>query len=595
MAKEYLPAGRQWTQRNDGTGTIKCAYNVDLYTNRGSARVSKPLLRVFDTNTAIDKFDDGIISTNNGEKIDRVAQSFVKYSGDYYALANVPYYTDAIASGAEYFDVDNWQSDESAIAPDGTGAGVVWDDKLIVEDNSSGFGRLDAYDGSDWTAWFGTGATPHSESIGNILFMQPSQDGNLYILDENNYVHKLEPDDTRQMADDGDAGTLDFSSEPYEFTCVGDNSTRLFIGFENTSTSRGGIIEWDRSPTSRTANRIHQLGAIPRVICVWNDMVITILSNGKIKYFNGSNFVDYDGFRLPKIEGKYDDDFIHPNGWAIIDDMPHFLIKGSKSISGSSSFDKDTQTDLDFPSAVYCLDPQVGLYPRFALTNNLDAQTEFSSPAVNNVGALYALEENESKFFASYEVYTTNSTANAVTLIAYHDEAVSNAGKGFILFESVGRMQNTKNIELIHRLLPTNGQIRAFYQEYDTDEQIIDGAWASTTQFNTTDAIDVDDKWLAWVKVGNGAGQFLRVEASNTDNPTNVILFKDANTYASASDFGVLHFVKFRHFGTIDGNTLDYHTLTLPSEARSRKVKLLLELSQGAGEVTEIDYGIIDT
>lgn len=589
MPKRFLPENRKWTQPNDGSGTIRCAFNMDFDAHRGKVRVSTPLRQIFDTTHSF---------SGAGETFDGYANSLFRYKDNYWAMSDTVFIHD-VSGVVSLYDKDDWTSDNESGSPhygNTVGGAVSWNDKVIVIDNTASNGILKRWNNTSWGTYWGSGGTI-SKTSGRIQFVQPSQNGNLYVLDEDNYVHKVEPDDTADFADatsPANQGTLDFSDRPFEFTCTGDNSTRLFIGYRDKDTNRGGIIEWDRSAQSVTANKIHKLGAIPRVICIWDDLAIAILSNGKVKYFNGVKFVDFPKMRLPKISGKYDDDFVHPNGWAIIDDMPHFLIKGNKSIPDGSSYEKSTQTDLEFPSAVYCLDPEVGLYPRYALTNNTGTETEYSLPAVADVGALLALEEDESKFLASYDIYT-NTSGSTRAVLAYNDETVSTDGYGFILFEDIERAKETKNIELIHRLIESGNSISAYYQEYDVNDQFIDGVWFSGTQFNTTDSFTVDDKWLAWVKTGKGAGQFLRISDSDTSNTTKTLTLKDTNAFVSKNDQATLQLVKFRWFGDITGTTLDYHTLSLPSEARSRKVRILLTCKQTAGTKNELDYGIIDT
>src|SRR5690606_6790176 len=87
-------------------------------------------------------------------------------------------------------------------------------------------------------------------------------------------------------------------------------------------------------------NRIHKMGAqAVWCIAIWNDTPIAVLSNGKVKYFNGASFVDFPGAQFPIGDGQLTEEFIHPNGWAIIDDLPHFLAKGSRLTDGDTYAD----------------------------------------------------------------------------------------------------------------------------------------------------------------------------------------------------------------------------------------------------------------
>lgn len=588
-----LPRERKFIQSNDGGGTISASYAIDLHENNGKVRVSKPTAVIFDSSTDIDEKDGASVSPDIGNKIDKSASSILRYSGRFCAFAFDPYLTKASADslGSDVLDVDSWYQEDSTNAPDSGGDAVVWNGKIIAIDNTVSAGFLKAYNGSSWSTYLGTGGTI-SNAMPRIDFIQVSEDGNLYVVDELNYVHRIKPDNTAEFGDDGDQGTLDFSARPYEITCTGSNSTRLFIGYRNTYTNKGGIIEWDMSATSLTANKVHKLSSIPRCLPTKDDVQYAVMSDGTIKYFNNIQFVNYSGMRLPKISGRYAEDFIHPNGWDVKDDMLHLLIKGG--VSNDDSFIADSTAELNFPSAIYCVDPDVGVYPRYSLTSNIGTQQQYGSAAVYSVGALRNLETDYAGFFASYTLYTGDSASDINSVLAYVDEENSFDNKAYILFDSVERSKSSNNIELVHRVMESGNSIRAFYQEYEADEQVVNGVWNDTTHLNTLETVDVDDKWLAFVKIGPGAGRFLRVDSTKTGT-TSVITFKDENTEANKNDSVTILLIKFRYFGTANSSTKDYTTLTFPSGAKTRKVKVLYELTQVAGSVNELDYTLLDS
>lgn len=578
MARQYLPKDRRWIQSDNGTVDV---FNIDLHEDRGKARVSKPLTKLID--------EDTDFSSSGGELFDGYANSFVLYGDDYWANAGTMFYADDGVVLTE----SGWRSDGTGGTPSETyttGQSVVWDGRLLAIDNSTN-GRILSYNGTTWSTYLYSSGATVTKTIGDVQFLIPSEDGNLYVADVNNYVHRIRTDDTADWGSDGDAGTLDFSTRNYVFTCYADTSERLFIGFENKTTGRGGIIEWDKGASTLTANRVHQLSAIPRCIAVDDDVAIPIFSDGSIKYFNGLKFVDYPNARLPRIDGRYDDDFIHFNGWAIIDNMVHFLIKGGQTLNDASQYQKDTAGKITFPSAVYCLDPEVGLYPRFALRN---LTGDYSLPSVNAVGALHSLNENGTKFLASYRVYT-NNVGSAKSMMVYYDEANTEDSKGYIFFDSVERNSDSKNIEILHKVMDSGNSIKAYYQEFEADEQTANGSWESTTVFNTEDTLTVDENWIGWVKTGNGAGQFLRVDTASTGAVVTTVTFKDANSSVTLNDGAAITFIKYKWFGTADSSTKDITPLAFPSGAKTRKVKILYELTQMAGTTNKLDYSVIDT
>ena len=77
MAKRFLPADRQWTQPNDGGGTLKGTFNVDFEADRGKVRVSKPVLQLFDENNSF---------SGAGEPFDRAANSILFFDNRYWAI-----------------------------------------------------------------------------------------------------------------------------------------------------------------------------------------------------------------------------------------------------------------------------------------------------------------------------------------------------------------------------------------------------------------------------------------------------------------------------------------------------------------------------
>lgn len=587
MAKQFLPQNRDWKQRNDGSGTIRGSYNVDFDAERGKVRVSKPLRKIFDENETF---------AGGGNSFDGYVAKFNSFPYDgsdaYFALADHIFYT--TQTDSDLLDESNWlndgQSDTPSVNNEQTDS-VVFDSNLLVIDGDDIAAYEDDGITSSWDASWWQSTIGGSSGV-NFKFLIVGEDNNLYILTENSKVYRVSPSGTRT---ESGQGTLDFSATEYTFTCVGKNSTRLFIGFSDGETGRGGVVEWDMGATTLTANRVHKLSSIPKCIATWDDLVIAVMSDGKIKYFDGTRFVDYTGMKLPKIDGVYDN-FIHPNGWAIIDNYPHFLIKGTEFIEGrNNAFDKDTKTSTTFPSAVYCLDPEVGFYPRFALTNNNDTQTHYHLPAVHDVGALYSLPSSFTKFLASYEIYTGNESADVLGVVAYYDTQNTNDSKGWLMFTDVEKSSVSKNIELVHRMLESGCSMRAFYQEKEEDEQNASGVWNNTTHFHTTDTLVIDDKWVGWVKTGNGAGQLLRVDSVETSTNTTIVKFKDPNTFVSLNDEANIQFLKFRWMGDIDTTTVDYHTLTFPSASKTRKMRLLLELTQAAGTTTELDYAVYET
>ena len=96
------------------------------------------------------------------------------------------------------------------------------------------------------------------------------------------------------------------------------------------------------------------------------------------------------------------------------------------------------------------------------------------------------------------------------------------------------------------------------------------------------------------VKIGNGAGTLTRVAETSSSATVNIVTVEDANTLVSAEDAGIIEIINFRKVGVIDNTTLDWHDFNLPSLTKSRKIQLLIEFRQGAGNINELDSVIIN-
>jgi hypothetical protein len=417
--------------------------------------------------------------------------------------------------------------------------------------------------------------------------MEVGSDGNLYIVDAGNKLYKVHPIDGETVSGDG---TLDFSATNFEFSCVVSTSNRLFIGTEDLNGEEGVVIEWDLSASSNTANKLHKIGAkAVRCIAVWNDIPIAVLSNGKVKYFNGSSFVDFEtSVQFPEAEnGEFDDDFIHPNGWAIIDGLPHFLVTGR-------ILDEFKVSSYKMPSGVWCLDPSIGLYHRFALGTGLTPQENYGNMHIYSVGALYSLQNPDSKFLASYDYYDRNDVLKSV--LVYHDNTNSQNGRGFLMTPfAFGLRKMWKNVELWHKNLVAGEKIRVFYRSSKREVLSQEGTWASTTQFNIVGtSLGIVKGDIAFIKTGSGAGQLMRVDSVSESSSVTSVVFTEPNTFVTVSDQGIADFLNFKFMGEITDTTQDFHSFVIPTTEKRRKLQFLYEFQQAAGNKMELDYTIIN-
>ena len=568
-------------QLNSGAslGNVFASYGVDFESNKGKIRVSSQVKKLL----------------TNADDAD--------FNG--YAAAIVPYSTDgtngklfAVSDKAFSTDFTNpigtWTKETVGNEPNVGNTvtdAVVFDGLTLVADATN----INAWNGSTWTNNYWTSTLGQAAlTSGQRHLMKVGSDGNLYIVDRGNKLYRVHPVDGATVTGQG---TLDLSATNYRFQSMAATSTRLFIGAQDLGGGDGVILEWDMSPDSVAPNKIHKVGAqgVP-CIAVWNDVAIAVLTSGKVKYFDNLKFVDYDNVEFPvPANFRLSDNFIHPNGWTIIDDLPHFLAMGRSATQNVPNSVKET--DWAFPAAVWCLDPSIGLYPRFPIGTGESTQSDYGKPAMKEVGALFAYKagrQDETKFLCSYEYYLANGT-DVRSVLAYFDNANTQASRAWLATPfSMSFREAWKNLETFHKPMPTGCSIRVYTRTEDEDPVRFDGAYASTTQINTASiGYDIEKGDLAYIKMGPGSGQWIRIDAVEQSSGTTSITFESANTFAVAGNSAVLEIFKFRYMGTITSS--DYTQMNVADTGIKRKRQFLFEFIQAANKEIEVDAILVTT
>lgn len=574
MAKENIfslpneKGGFTQPNKSDSSGDIFMTYGIDL--DKGGVGVSAQVKK--------------LINSDDNADFDGYAGSIGKYTDKIFAISDWAF------SANDSTPLGTWSKETSGTEPDSGNTimdSAYFDGLFLVSEADD----IKAYNGSTWSSWWKTTLGQASLDSGRRHLLWVGADGNLYIVDmDATKVYRVTP--TGTITKTG-AGSLDFSATSYEITSAVTTSNRSWIGTKSLVGEEAAIIEWDMSPSASTANKFHKVNA-KEVVCiaVWNDTPVAVLSTGKVKYFNGVSFVDFErSMQFPVPEG-YDmaegDNFIHPNGWAIIDDLPHFLASGR--IENGSSLVGATNSSYVFPGGVWCLDPNVGLYHRFALGSGLSTQEDYGKMKIKNVGALYSLASSDSKFLASYE-YLDDAGATKSTLV-YHDAANSQPSIGYLMTAYKFNLRDLwKQIEVFHKKLANGAKIKIYYRNEKTDIIGQAGVWSSTTKFHITGtglAIETGD--VAFVKFGAGAGQLLRVASATETATLTIVTFTEAADFISVNDQSVLDFLNFRFMGEITNETTDSHVFTIPGQNKNRKTQFLFEFQQPANTTIEVDY-----
>lgn len=581
MATFSIPNDKgEFSQPNkgDSQGNIHMTYGIDL--NDGRISVSPQVKK--------------LINNNDQANFSGYAGSIGAYPPlEIFAVSDMAFVTDlddpfGVWSESTQLGVITGEEPDSG----NTIMDSAYFDSLFLVSTST---DIKAWNGATWSSWWNGTLGEANLVAGDRHLLWTGPNGNLYIVDNGNKVYTVPTVGSPILTG---AGTLDLSATKYEITCAVPTATRSFIGTVDLSGEEAVIAEWDMSPNATTANKFHRVGAKGvRCIAVWGETVIAILSNGVAKYFDGLSFVDFKkSTRFPVREGyELSSNFIHPNGWAIIDDMPHFLVNGRVDIT-NTTFAQSKQAPYQMPSGVWCLDPSIGLYHRFALGTGLSTQEDYGKMQVDDVGALYSLQNSASKFLASYE-YVLDDESAVKSVLVYHDAANTKPSRGFLMTSFAhGFREMWKKVEAFHKKLVTGEKIKLYYRTEKSDVIGKSGTWATTSTFHILGtSLGIVQNDVAFIKMGNGSGQLLRVQNVSETATVTVVTFEEPNTFVTAGDLGVADFLNFRFMGEVTSTTNDYHAFTVPEQGRRRKTQFLFEFQQAAENTMELDFAIINT
>lgn len=510
-------------------------------------------------------------------------------------LGFIPFGSDKIVAfggGDVYnFTIDTYTSysRSSSISPTDTANpdGCFFDGLILVATTTTINSSPDA---SSWTNWWGTtlGQAPLSASSSTEpRLLKVGSDGNLYISDNGNKIYRVTPTGAISLSG---AGTLDFSATNHLFTCMEVSSNRLWIGTQNIG-GEAIVIEWDMSPNAPTANKLHRIGAeAVRMIVIEDDVPVAILSNGNVKRFNGVQFTDYEIMNIRVPEGyKLASNFVHRNGWDLIDEKPHIAISGLISIT-TGKYEAAANSTWLMPSGIYCMDKEKGLYLRYTFGSGDVVRTDYAQVAVTDIGALKAVNGLEGKFLVSYETMLTNNTYNPT--LSYENAESTYPVKAWLLSNfSMTLRQLLKTLEIFHKPLETGMSIKLYTRNENTNSVTLKGAWLDNKTFNTEiTGTNIEKGNLALIKMGNGAGQWLRVESIGESGTVTTLTLEEENTFASAGNYGTLEVVDFKYMGIINDTTQDAHVFNIPETTKKRKRQFLLEFTKPVGKKFDVDY-----
>lgn len=594
--KFEFPKDGRITALNQGEayGSLYFTHGIDLSTEPGRVISSPNALKV--------------LTQDDSSTFDNPMGSLLTYNGRWFGMC------DAIfrgTSGQAEQPTVGWALDNTASTPT-----IDWDegdaavfDGLYLVAGVSGSGDIYAYNGTAWSSWWeGTLGQSGLSSTGRKCLVVGST-GRLYILDAQNKIYNVT---AAGNVDLSGGGTLDFSATPYKFICMRATSTRLWLGGFDESTSESVVVEWDMSLNEATANRIYKLPAHGVIsILIWEDLPVLMLSNGTLRFFDGTAFVEREGARLPEPPSgySYDGDYpgnaliavsdfiMHPNGSAIIDGLPHFLISARlvKNIGGSFDTTSGRTINPAIYAGIYCYDPNIGFYNRFPIERS--GGTSGFGACIQTPGALVAAHSPDTKFLASCTVVQNGST-KAVLLA--DDSARTLAARGrYALnpFWGEGKDVWTLAETLATPLRSSSDRILLKYRLAKSGSLPINVAvtWSSTTVFTSTDAgfaNVVEGDWVL-VTIGNGAGCTAHVSSIEESGGTYTVTLDEAITGVSDTNTGRVIVDNWRRLATISAQYTDYHDKAISNTKQSHTFWLMAELRSAAGSTVEIDKHIV--
>ena len=579
--------------RGELVGNVIHTHGVDLSTEEGRILASPTLKNVFDVADAA-TFDNPV-------------GSFEFYDGKWWGMSDV-----MIKSTTGYPD-SAWAVDAISATPTGTWTKMdseVFNGLLLVSGSGASFDDIYAHNASTWVSWWKGTLAQAALDTATFIAMKVGATGRLYILDAQTKVYNVTTADAVTKTGNG---TLDFSATTYKLICMEPTSSRMWFGGTDIAKGNAIVVEWDMSLNSATPNKIHIIKGARSVqaIAIWNDTPVAVLSNGKLRVFNGSYFEPPQGQpQLPRPKSGFtykgelsgatdisvDSGIIHPNGWDIIDDFPHFFFNTTIVDKAGN----EQGGGWNAPAGIYCMDPKVGLYNRFPVARD-SGTVDYAAHDVAKHGAMAFVGSGAGEFLASARIYSDSAATSINALLLQNNERTL-ASRGFMTtvpFQA-SRHDMWQNLEFLHKKLQDSADriiVKYRLNKSSTLPAEADVTWTDTPVFTTTDAnfANVVPGDEITVIRGNGAGCAAQVVTNSEAGGTYTVTLSESVLGVSASDTGRVLVDNWKLLATISSQNVDYHDFTFPSTEDSFKLWVKLEFRNAAASQIELDKMIINS
>lgn len=583
--------------KGDAYGSLHTSYGIDFSTEKGRI-LNSPRCLVNMTGFTVGNINSPVTS-------------FLVIDSRWFGIADDVY----LGGTGEVNDPTNgWAVDGTASTPqlDYDESDAVLFDGYALVSGVSGAGDIAKFDGVTWTTswWQGTLGQSALSTNGFKAMKVSPKTSRLYILDAGNKVYNVT---TALAVTKTGNGTLDLSATGARMVCMEMSSNRMWLGGRDTNTGESLVVEWDMSLNEATANRVYRPGSTGVLsISIWNDSPVLMLADGSMRFYDGNDFYKKEGANLPKPPAGYvyrgnkvstsleliSSYIMHPNGSAIIDEMPHFLIAGTLRDSTGTN---GTANDLKYFAGVFCYDPDIGLYNRFPIDGSIETNGYgFGSNTISKTGALIAAPSPKTTFLASAMV---TSQTDIYPVIFSDDAARTLAARGrFILNPFYGNAKDLwQKVEVLGKRLKDSSDRILLKYRLDKRENLPFKAtvtYVSATSFTSTDTdfanAEVGD--MVMVNKDICSSSTAHISAISYSAPTYTITLDEALTGWTSfliGEQGEVIVDNFRRLATISNQKTDYHDISVKTTEGSHSFWLMVELRAAAGSVVELDKIIV--
>lgn len=528
---------RQTNKGNSG-GLINETFNIDLNHNPGN--ISLPN-KVNINTTNDDVASLGLITKFvffNGVYF---AHSCGTDSGTYDGVGRVFKGGDSVQSG---FELPTWTVNTTDFRDDGT----------IEEFN----GDLFLFSADIWSIGSSSDTSWTSESTSNGKSFAVKFQDRIYFLGTDTRIESFS--DPAVIASSGSYSWVSPTQSAGDIVGLDTSTAGIWIPTSSSGTPETFVYLWD----GITENAYDGAYKVPETyimgIKVLNDTPYVVGGSGSVYAFNGSYFAEVAKFPFADVLLAGTDDsnntaittlgigkWMHNNGMTVAGNKLYFLV---------NPIAQDDSTRFgDYPklAGIWCLDPEIGLYHKHAIST-INSNGEFGQ--LKHVGALTtaALDTNPSAtdagtFIFGFSYLVEDDTSTEKYAIGYVEPSYNTGVEqsGHITTQRIYSPNISDSWEYIgigFEELESTDSIEVKYKIKDNDSANVSITWASTTSFTTSDTRLADVKsnfdngsgYECRVLFGNGSGVTSQITAISEDSGTYTVTLNKAHAGVSASD-----------------------------------------------------------